>query len=161
MTKWLNYVEEFIVVSSLIIMSVVAFGNVITRNFFGLSLSFNEEITVNLFVLLTFVGTSIGVRENAHLGFSLLFDKSPLTIKRIIILLVGILSILFFLIITYYGFKMVQYQLEVNKTTPALGWPQWLFSLGLPFGTLLCIIRSVEATLKEWKGLSLPQGGIK
>lgn len=159
MTKWLNYVEEFIVVTALIVMSVIAFGNVITRNFFGLSLSFNEEITVNLFVLLTFVGTSIGVRENAHLGFSLLFDKSPKLLKKYLVIFVGVLSVFLFLLLTYYGYDMVMFQVELNKTTPALGWPQWIFSAGLPLGTLLCAVRAIEATIIEWKELSIEQEG--
>ncbi|MBS3679365.1 TRAP transporter small permease [Ornithinibacillus massiliensis] len=154
MAKWFNRLEEIIVVLALVVMSIIAFSNVITRNFFDLSLSFTEEVTINLFVLLTFIGTSIGVRKNAHLGFSLIYDKSPESLKRILTIIIGVISVSIFGLFSYFGFEMVQFQLDMNSTTPALGWPRWIFSLGLPIGALLCAIRSVEAVIKEWKELS-------
>ncbi|MFD2044577.1 TRAP transporter small permease [Ornithinibacillus salinisoli] len=159
MTKWLSRVEEMIVVFVLAVMSIIAFSNVLTRNLFDLSLAFTEEVTINLFVMLTFVGTSIGVRKKAHLGFSLIYDKSPASLKRFLTILIGFISIVIFSLFTYYGFAMVAFQMDMNSTTPALGWPRWTFSLGLPFGALLCTIRSIEALIKEWKEVSLEQEG--
>src|SRR5699024_732615 len=97
----------------------------------------------------TFIGTSIGVRENAHLGFTLLLEKLAGIPKQILIIIVGLVTLSVFIIITYYGFSMVQFQKEMESTTPALNWPQWLFSLGIPVGAFLCSIRTIEATIKQ------------
>ena len=72
--KILDKVEEIILVLALLAMTIIAFANIISRNFGQVSLSFTEELTINLFVLLTFVGTAMGVRNYSHLGFTLLYD---------------------------------------------------------------------------------------
>ncbi len=154
MSKWLGRLEEVIVVFTLVTMSIIAFVNVLTRNFFDVSLAFTEEITVNLFVFLTFIGAAIGVRRHAHLGFTLLVDKVSLTLRRGLIGLIGLISVLFFLLIAYYGVEMLLFQMNINATTPALGWPRWMFSLAIPIGTTLCAIRTVEATVTQLKNLS-------
>ena len=71
MEKVISRLEEWIVVIVLSIMSTIAFVNIVSRGLLGHSFSFAEEVTVNLFVALTFVGTAIGVRQYAHLGFTL------------------------------------------------------------------------------------------
>lgn len=156
--KWLNRIEEIIAVLALVTMSFIAFGNVISRNVLNLSMAFTEEVTINLFVLLTFVGASIGVRKNAHLGFSLLYDLVPLAFQRVLTIFIGVVTIVVFGSVTYFGFEMVQYQMGMGSLTPALGWPRWIFSLGLPIGAMLCTIRSIEALIREWKDLDREVG---
>lgn len=161
MSKWIGYLEEIIIVVVLVLMSSIAFLNVITRNFLNLSLAFTEEITVNLFVLLTFVGAAIGVRKGAHLGFSLLLEKVSISMKRVLIIFIGIVSTLLFLVITYFSIEMIQFQLQIGSTTPALRWPRWIFSLAIPIGSVLCIYRTIEATIIQVKELSMGKEGNK
>lgn len=158
MNKWLGRLEEFIVVFTLVTMSIIAFINVLTRNFFDLSLAFTEEITINLFVFLTFVGAAIGVRKHAHLGFSLIVEKVSPMLRRGLIGIIGLISTLFFLLIAYYGIDMILFQMNINATTPALGWPRWMFSLAIPIGMVLCAFRTIEVTVKQWKELSKEKG---
>lgn len=155
MSKMLSVLENSLLIISASIMCVIAFANVIARYFLGNSLAFTEEITINLFVFLTFVGASVGVRENAHLGFTLIFDKANLPIKKILVILTGIIIAVVFAMCAYYGVKMVQFQMMTNQTTPSLGWQQWVFTLGFPVGCTLCLIRSFESTIKEFKNLQL------
>jgi C4-dicarboxylate transporter, DctQ subunit len=153
MSKWLSMVENSLLILSASIMSIIAFGNVLSRYFLDNSLAFTEEITINLFVLLTFVGAAVGVKNHSHLGFTLLFDKSNLKVKKILALATGLIIIAVFIIFAFYGMKMVQYQMQTGQTTPSLGWKQWVFTLGFPLGSILCIIRAAESTIKEIKNL--------
>lgn len=159
MSRWISYVEEIMIVIVLVLMSSIAFINVITRNFLNLSLSFTEEITINLFVLLTFVGAAVGVRKGAHLGFSLLLERAPLSAKRFLILFIGIISTLLFVVVTYFAYEMIQFQFDMKSTTPALRWPRWMFSLAIPIGTILCIYRTIESMIRQIKELSVNKGG--
>jgi C4-dicarboxylate transporter DctQ subunit len=145
----LTYVEYTLVIFSLSAMSIITFMNVVTRYFISYSLSFTEEVTVNLFVLLIFTGTAIGIHRKAHLGFSLLFDLAKGSIKILIALLIGLISIIIFSLIAYYSFEMIQFQMKLNQKSPALGMPQWIFSLGLLIGGILCLIRSIQVTVVE------------
>jgi C4-dicarboxylate transporter, DctQ subunit len=155
MSNLLTRIENSLIIISVSIMCLIAFSNVVSRYILGTSLAFTEEVTINLFVLMTFVGTSVGVRTRAHLGFTLIFDKAKLPIKKILSILVGAIVVICFILIAYYGFKMVQFQLLINQTTPALGWQQWIFTLSFPVGCALCVIRAIESTVIEYKNLLL------
>lgn len=152
MGKILNRLEEWVVVVTFAIMSTIAFVNVLTRGLASYSLSFTEEITVNLFVLLTFVGTAIGVRQYAHLGFTLIYDLGNRLVKNVITILAGLMMCTLFFILLYYGIQMVQYQMDMGQKTPSLGWPQWWFSMSMPVGAFFCLIRSVQVTIVEFRG---------
>ncbi|MBM7703564.1 TRAP transporter small permease [Metabacillus iocasae] len=155
MSKVLSFIENSLLIFSASAMCIIAFANVLSRYFLNHSFAFTEEITINLFVLLTFVGAAVGVRNRSHLGFSLLYDKANLSLKKGLTIFVGMIVIAVFLIFTYYGVKMVQFQMMTNQTTPSLGWKQWIFSMGFPLGCLLCIIRAVESTVNEYKNLQM------
>jgi C4-dicarboxylate transporter DctQ subunit len=149
MSKALSYVEYTLLALSLAIMATITFANVLSRFFFGMSISFTEEVTINLFVLLTFVGASIGIYKGAHLGFNLLYDKAGRINKIVNSLFVGAVITFFFFIVAYHGFDIMTSQIDRGQTTPALGWPQWIFTSAMPIGACLCIIRAIEATVKS------------
>lgn len=149
--KVLNHLEEIILFITFLIMTIIAFANVVTRNVANASLSFTEEITINLFVLLTFVGTAVGVRRYAHLGFTLLFDKMNLLFKRILIVFSTLMGLFLFGILFWYGIQMVTFQMDIGQKTPALGWPQWVMSSALPVGAFLCVVRTVQVFIEEMK----------
>ncbi|MDT8858898.1 TRAP transporter small permease [Alkalihalobacillus sp. MEB130] len=151
MSRMLSYVEYTLVVLALGTMSVLTFANVLSRYFLNSSISYTEEITVNLFVLLTFVGASIGVKRGAHLGFTLIYDRL-IGFKRVFLALFSsALVLLFFSAVLYFGIDLVMTQMARNRMTPALGWPQWIFTIMMPIGCLLCIIRTIEATVLSLK----------
>ncbi|BDH62197.1 C4-dicarboxylate ABC transporter permease [Lysinibacillus sp. PLM2] len=153
--KIIDYVEEVILFITFLTITLITFANVLSRNIFKFSFSFTEEITINLLVLLTFVGTALGVRRYAHLGFTLIYDIAGSIAKKIIILISSIMSIVLFSILLYYGYEMVQFQMKINQTTPALGMPQWILSLALPFGALLCLVRTLQVTIDEIKSSNI------
>lgn len=153
MSRFLLYVEYTILALSLSIMSVITFANVISRFIFNFSISFTEEVTINLFVLLTFVGASLGIYQRAHLGFSLIYEKFKGINRLILTLFIGSIMTLFFVATGYYGFEIVQSQMERGQTTPALGWPQWVFTLSLPFGCVFCVFRTIEVTINDVKDI--------
>ncbi|HWL22934.1 MAG TPA: TRAP transporter small permease [Ureibacillus sp.] len=149
--KILDYIEEVILFITFLTITLITFANILSRNIFKFSFSFTEEITINLLVLLTFVGTALGVRRYAHLGFTLIYDIAGKMGKKVIIVVSAIMSAGLFAILLYYGYEMVAFQMKISQTTPALGMPQWILSLALPLGALLCLIRTVQVTIEEIK----------
>src|SRR5699024_790695 len=160
MSRLLLYVEYTILALSLSIMSVITFANVISRFIFNFSISFTEEVTINLFVLLTFVGASLGIYKRAHLGFSLIYEKFNGTNRIILTLFIGSIITLFFFATGYYGFEIVQSQMQRGQTTPALGWPQWIFTLGLPVGCVFCVYRTVEVTINDVRDIKTKDASV-
>jgi C4-dicarboxylate transporter, DctQ subunit len=154
-SKLLTMVENSLIIFSSAIMCIITFANVVSRYVTGNSFAFTEEITINIFVLLVFAGASVGVKNSAHLGFTLLFDRANLPIKKFLCIFSGLLVTVVFILFAYYGIDMVLYQMSVNQMTPALGWHQWMVSSTFPLGCILCIIRSIEVVVKEYKNLRL------
>lgn len=153
MSKMLTYLEYTLVIFSLSVMSILTFLNVISRYFVSYSLSFTEEVTVNLFVLLIFTGAAIGIHRKAHLGFTLLYDLANIKIKVLLTAFIGLISVTIFFLIVYYTWGTIEFQMRLNQKSPALGWPQWIFSSGLLVGGALCLIRSIQVTFTEIRSL--------
>lgn len=147
--KILNYFEELILFLALAVMTVISFANILSRNFANMSLSFTEELTINLFVLLTFVGTAVGVRRYAHLGFTLIFDKVGKRLKKSIIVFSTLAGLVLFGILLWNGINMVLFQMDIGQKTPALGMPQWILSSSLAIGAFLCVIRTIQVGIYE------------
>ena len=74
--KILDWIEEIICVFCTVVMTALVFANVLSRYVFHSSLSFSEEITTYLFVLLSMMGTAIAAKRRAHLGLSIITDAA-------------------------------------------------------------------------------------
>jgi TRAP-type C4-dicarboxylate transport system permease small subunit len=74
MKKFLNNFENYIMAGGLTVMTFITVINVISRKFLGLSMSFLEEITTAMFILITLLGAAAAAGKGAHLGLSALTD---------------------------------------------------------------------------------------
>lgn len=150
----LSRLENGLAALAFAVITAVAFTNVISRYFLDAALAFTTEITVNLAVWLTMLGAVIGVRESSHLGFSLLHAQLTGMSKKVLTVFIGLAMVLFFLILLMFGWDQVSSQLASGRSTPSMQIPQWLFTLALPVGAALGILRTVQVT---WRGLREPE----
>ena len=91
MNKILDYIEESLVCVCLVVMTALTFVNVVARYVFSASLSFSEEITTYLFVLLSLLGSAIAAKRGAHLGLTIISDRVGTKAGRVL----GIISMAF------------------------------------------------------------------
>ncbi|MDS2173743.1 MULTISPECIES: TRAP transporter small permease [unclassified Nesterenkonia] len=141
----LTRVENTVIVLAFITMTGVYFANVVSRYFLHGSLAFTTEIVVNLAVLLTMVGAAAGVRLGTHPGFDLLPAMATGVLRTSLIALIAVGTLVFFLVFLWLGWEMTSRQMAQGRVTPALGVPQWVFSMALPVGAALGAVRSVQA----------------
>ena len=105
--KILDWIEEIICVFCTVVMTALVFANVLSRYVFHSSLSFSEEITTYLFVLLSMMGTAIAAKHRAHLGLSIITDAvGPKIHKALMVIGFGIATV-FSAALFYYGILMV------------------------------------------------------
>src|SRR5690554_2926123 len=149
--KFFSHIEEYICAVSLLIMLVITFANVISRKFLGQSWSFAEEITANLFILSSMLGAAIAAKRGAHMGLSALTDLLPKKAQRYVSLITTLAAIVFSIFLLYQGFGVVAYEMKTGQTTPALGWPEWIFGTFVPIGGVFLLIRFVEFGIKAFK----------
>lgn len=151
MKKFLSRIEEYICAVSLLIMLVIAFANVISRKFLGASWSFTEEITTNLFILSSMLGAAVAAKRGAHMGLSALTDLLPKKYQKYVVLFTTIIAVIFSIVLIYQGFQVVKFEMKMKQTSPALGWPEWIFGTFVPIGGVFLLIRFVEACIKAFR----------
>ncbi len=150
--KILEYTEETLIGICLTVMTSIAFCNVVSRYILHASWAFTEEITCILFVWVTFLGGAVAVKRKGHLGFSALADLLSPKMQKVVTIFGVVCSVLLFVILCKYGVDMVISQYNFKQTTAAMGFPEWVFGLSIPIGSIFMIIRFIELGYKELRG---------
>ena len=109
-------------------MAVLVFSNVIARYVFNHSLAFSDEMSTYLFVLMSFMGTAIAARRNAHLGLSILTDRVSPQARTVINLITYGIAAVFCLLVVIFGVQIVISQYRLGQETAAMQAPHfpWL-----------------------------------
>lgn len=145
----------------MVVMVAINFGNVLSRYFIHASWAFSEELMVILFVYNSFLGASVAFKRGAHLGFTVLTDLFSPDIKKFIISFTALATTSLLLLLTWFGIEMVRNQMLFDQRTPALGLPEWVAGLSIPFGSLLIIIRVIQSYRCQIRGIRSDTTGDK
>ncbi len=150
-------VDHWIAALLLFIMAAIAFINVISRYLINLSFAATEEITINLFVWLTVVGSGIAFERGGQLGMVTLFNILPAGLKKFATLLSSFLSAVLFVLVDIYIIQAIYDEITLfGAISPALGIPVWIYYLGVPILSILVfrgIYRDASSKLKRLEGL--------
>lgn len=151
--RWITgHFEELLGASLLCCMACLAFANVVTRYIFHYPLAFTEELEVNALVWLTLFGTASAFRRGRHLRMLFFLDKFPPMAQTGLNLLMSFLGVGLFLWLGYLGYYQLMDERFLEITSESLGLPQWLYTVCIPVGCGLIVIRIIEATIKEHMG---------
>jgi TRAP-type C4-dicarboxylate transport system permease small subunit len=150
--KFLNNFEEYLAGILLLLMVTIAFINVVSRFTFKFSISYIEELEVYLYVWLVMLGSAIAFKRLSHLCVSLVVDKMPPSLRKYIKIFVTLLSIGFFSVIFKSSITQIQDEILMQVTTTSMGVPKWWYTLGLPIGSGLIIIRLLQRLFKRSSG---------
>jgi len=151
--KLLDEFEEYFLATTLMLMLILTFTEVVSRYALHLSFAFAEEITINLFVWSVRVGAATAAKHNHHIGFTLVSDLLPPSVRRWLILSVALVCVGVLGLIGWYGVEMVLSQMRYGQLTPALELPEWIMGLAIPVGALLCMIRFLQSGYTNWEEL--------
>ncbi len=126
------------------------------RTIFNIPLVGVEELLRYLFISFVFFGLSYYNRIDGHIKLEGLQKGFPLKVKRVIGIIIHVLSVLVFATIT---FSAVYTSLTNYKsTTPTLAIPFWLFFLPIMVGfslltmeEIIVLIRAIRKEITEWE----------
>lgn len=148
---WLrDHFEEAACAFLLLFMAVVAFVNVALRYGTNYSFAFVEEVEVSALVYLTVFGSASAFRRGLHLGLHFVFVRFPLPVRRGVLIFTMLLVVLVFGTLTYYAILQMRDEVELNTLSEALQVPQWTYTLAVPLGSLLIIVRAWQRTRVLW-----------
>lgn len=149
--KYVNALEDFLIMLLIAAMGGVLALQVAMRYVFNHPLIWSEEMARYLFVWLTFIGASYGVRHGVHINMSLLFDQFPRPVKTIVQLAVNLAAAAVFASLIPSGLRFMEDQSFI--TSSAMQIPMsWIFA-AVPVGCALVAIRLViESVMMFAKG---------
>lgn len=149
----LDHFEEIVLVPGFALMLLIGFGNVLSRFVLHQSWSFAEELCVMMFVYVTFFGAAVAVKRKAHLGFTLLLDKTQGIPRMILETAITVGEIVFLYLMIAYGIKVCQNQLKYHAVTAALRISTAYASAGIPVGGVCILLRVLQSYVLEMKAL--------
>lgn len=152
MKKILSNFEEILSGIVLLFMLALTFVNVVFRGI-STSISFTEEITTALFVLLCMLGTAVAAKRQAHLGLSLVTERMKPQNQVITACVGNLLGVVLSLVMLYTGIMMAYRQYDLRQITIALQWPEWIYGSFVPIGAAFMAIRFGQAALENIKRL--------
>ncbi|WP_319529495.1 TRAP transporter small permease [uncultured Cohaesibacter sp.] len=134
-----------------VVMTAVIASLVITRNFFGFSWSWSEEITRFLMVWLIFLGAAVLVRRDDHIALDALPRALPERARTILMMAIRlpILGVLW--LILQQGWIVMG--LRASNHSPALGIPlSWVYA-AIPVGSALMLLFAAFNTWRDIRQL--------
>jgi len=112
----------------LAVMVLVSFVNVLGRYLFHYSLAFTEELTVQMFVLLTVVGSALAFGTGSQLGMQTVWRYFPPRLQRICDLLSAGLSTVLFLAVDFLLIRNIHSEItRFHARSAALNVPVWIY----------------------------------
>lgn len=133
-------IEIIIPLSCMILMTAITFIQVVARYIFGFSFRWPEEISRYLVIWITFVGSAVAFRRGAHVSVSALVNILPTNIRNHVRFISRLITIVFFVILGYYGLLHTINQTIHLQVGPATRIPMAVPYSAIPIGSALVII---------------------
>lgn len=149
--------EKIVCVAIFAAMTLLGFVNVVVRYMTSYSLASSEELLTNGFLLLTIFGAAIAARSGDHLAVTLVYDLVPPPVRKAILALATLLAALLLALSAWFCWQLVVNQMSSGIRSYALQIPAWYYSVGLPFGFALILIRYLQYARDAWAGRAEPE----
>ena len=156
--KIFNYLEEYTLGMSLLILAIFSTFQVFTRYLFGISFTWFEEMSRFSCVFITFLGASLGFKYSTHFAMTALVDKLPPRLRNLVTALVYVISAVFFAAVAYYGFQHCQKHYKFGNLSAAMRLPMYVPYLPIPFFSLVMFWRCLVIAGKNLKEMFLGPG---
>jgi len=131
------------------IIVLITFGNVLARYFTSKSFAATEEFSIALLIVLSFLGSSAAFAFDRHIRVSFFADKLPRRARAVLDWLSFAVTASLFAFIAFYAGKLTWDQYRFEETSPALGVPQWWYTVWMPVLALALVLRLVVTRLRR------------
>lgn len=150
--KWFfSNFEEICGASLLLLMSVLAFVNVLTRYFIHYSLAFTEELEVSSMVYLTMLGASAAFKKDLHLKLMFFEMRTSFKIRKTLRIFALTVSFVLFFLLAILSYSHIRDIIELDIRTEALDIPEWIYVIAIPLGSFLINIRIIQKIIETFK----------
>ena len=148
----INRGVEFALFGLGLAMALTVATQVFYRYVLNQSLFWSEELARFMLVWLTFLGTSVAYKRQAHPGVDILTRRLTPSRRKAAAVVTHLLSLGFFLIMIVYGIHFAHFvRLQIS---PALTLPKWIILSIIPFSGVILFIHGLTFLAAEFTGAS-------
>jgi TRAP-type C4-dicarboxylate transport system permease small subunit len=156
MNRWervdeaIERVEQTLIVTFLGFMILLAFLQIVLRNFFSTGLDWGDQLLRNLVLWIGFIGATLATREGKHINIDVVSRWLPSLGKNVVTLITHLFSFFVCCGLTYAALKFIKNEVQMENTT-FLNIPAWVPEMILPITFGLMTFRF---GLRAFKNLS-------
>lgn len=143
--------EEFILVISFIILVTLVVLQVFFRFVINLSIGWSEELARYLLIWIAWIAASYAVHKSAHIRVEVVKDLFKSTAKKIIELIVLLISFGFAVFLAVEGTRFVLAIKLTQQVSPSLEVDMWIIYLAVPIGGILMGFRFIQQMIYIFK----------
>ncbi|MCW3489416.1 TRAP transporter small permease [Dethiobacter alkaliphilus] len=138
-------VESVAAVLLAVVMIVVIFSQVVSRNVLNQSLQWSEELGRYAFVWLSFIGASLALERGAHLGIDTVVEFLPAKIQKFLKLFTYVILFIFMIFMITNGLELVSR--TGLQRSPAMRISMSYAYMAIPVGGVLMAFHSIIKVL--------------
>ncbi len=139
--KFITNIDQYISAVIFIIIMCLLFLQVVSRYLFRHSFTWTEELSILLFVWMTYMGVSSAVTYRKNLRIDALLDIVPFQIKKMLLILGDIIFIIFNIYLIFPFLQLIRGL--GNSKTPILGIPKAVTYWLIPFILVVTCVKLV------------------
>ncbi|MCC3304269.1 TRAP transporter small permease [Sneathiella sp. HT1-7] len=142
-------IEEAVGALAMGLICLISILNVVVRYATNVSFAFTEEYSVFLLVIVTFVGAGLAYTNKGHICISILVNRAGPGGKFLLNSVAFISSAGMFALLAYYGSDLAIDEYLFEETSPALGYPTWIYTMWLPLLSIAVLFRIFQVQWNE------------
>jgi C4-dicarboxylate transporter, DctQ subunit len=145
-----NNIESYICRALLSGFVILLFAQIVSREIFGHSLSWTEELSVYMFVWFVFFGASNAARLSAHNRVTFHFKWLPEKLSKTLELVSDLIWIAFNCYFVYLSCDFIFNKMNLFWKSQTLGVPMKYIYLILPIAFSLMTLRIIQVNYQKW-----------
>jgi len=156
MNRWervdegIERVEQTLIVTFLGFMILIAFLQIVLRNFFSTGLDWGDQLLRNLVLWIGFIGATLATKEGKHINIDVVSRWLPSLGKNVVTFIIHLFSFFICCLLTYATLKFIKNEVQMENMT-FLNIPAWVPEMILPITFSLMTFRF---GLRSFKNLS-------
>ncbi|MBF0449932.1 MAG: TRAP transporter small permease [Candidatus Magnetomorum sp.] len=139
----LTFLEDWTLFIAVIVALIALFFNVVLRYGFNYSLAWSEELVREVIIYTTFIGCSAAIKNRSMIKIDALVQLFPV-LKTPLNYLSHLATLIFSIMIIYYGWLMAARQVMTNQKTIIMQIPMVYLYAILPVMGILMLIRTLQ-----------------
>lgn len=148
-----DFIEKWVLIVLTLIMVIVIAAQVFTRYVLGNALYWSEELGKFIFVWISWLGVSAGMKEKEHIQVRLVHDalrrRGLVKTEDALELILNICWFITSLLVAYYGVEIVGMQMNTGVYGASTGIPMWIPYLCVPISGFIVCLRLIGDMYKN------------